>query len=1322
MKKLILIYTVVMLMVYAQAYAAGDLIVNGNIKTSISDCDSLDTDASGNIVCGTDDTGTKIYNETRTLPTVVDEYVEIGRFHKPSVGQNLKVNVAISGGFSVSKQYLIATQYNQEGGQWREVLPIVSTGAYSGNDFSLQVQVQSYQVFLQLRRSSGSAAGTANITIESMGGDSVTFTALSGTGTTTEQPVFEGTQLTQVDGKLGIGTTSPTEALDVVGNVTATGNVTADAICLNGDCLTHWNEQVYNETRTLPTVVDEYVEIGRVHKPSAGQNLKVNVVISGGFSVSKQYLIPTQYHQTGGQWREVLPIVSTGAYSGNDFSLQVRVHSYQVFLQLRRSSGSTTGTANITIAYMGDGSVTFTALSGTGTTTEQPVFEGTQLTQVDGKIGIGTTSPTEALDVVGNVTATGDVTADAICLNGDCLTHWNEQVYNETRTLPTVIDEYVEIGKVHKPSAGQNLKVNVVISGGFSVSKQYLIATQYNQEGGQWREVLPIVSTGAYSGNDFSLQVRVQSYQVFLQLRRSSGSTTGTANITIAYMGGDSVTFTALSGTGTTTEQPVFEGTQLTQVDGKIGIGTTSPTEALDVVGNVTATGNVTAAAFVGDGSGLTSISSASLPSDVALKNGTADQDFDSGTLYIDVVNNRVGIGTTTPNHKLQVAGLINFDPANYSTLIGAGAGASLQSDGMKNTAVGRLALYATTSGTDNTAVGIDALRDNTIGNYNTATGSGALRSNTTGGGNTANGLIALVYNTTGSNNTATGASALFNNTIGNNNTANGSSALAHNIDGNNNTAIGKNAISVNKSGNENTASGYYALRSNDSGNNNTATGVNSLYNTKGSNNTAYGHSAGYNNISGTGNVFLGYLAGYNEIKSNKLYIENTSTSTPLIGGDFAADEVYLNGDVGIGTMAPSEKLDVAGTVKATAFIGDGSGLTGLPTGSVFSEGGTFAFYTSGNVGIGTSAPTEKLDVAGTVKATAFVGDGAGLTNLPSNGAFIDGGTFASYTSGNIAIGLATPKDGYQVSIMGTTVAEDLGVDYQRGLSVEVAPDASKWTLTSNHVSGIDTNVVADGKLGNEILETQVGINIKYGAGATASPVSVVQNAYGLKVDADHGGGQIDNSYGIYIGTPVPGGTVTNKWALYQADAATGSYFAGNVGVGVEAPAYNLDVAGDINASGEVRANTIPLTSDIRYKKNVRKLDDALAQIVKLRGVSYNWNVKEFPHKKFDDKQQIGFIAQEVEAVYPELVYTGKDGYKAVDYARLMPAIVEAIKAQQKEIERLKAENVSLKAKNVTMEDRLAEMEMMKLRMAQIEATLAKNGPLATIQGKAVDK
>ena len=82
-----------------------------------------------------------------------------------------------------------------------------------------------------------------------------------------------------------------------------------------------------------------------------------------------------------------------------------------------------------------------------------------------------------------------------------------------------------------------------------------------------------------------------------------------------------------------------------------------------------------------------------------------------------------------------------------------------------------------------------------------------------------------------------------------------------------------------------------------------------------------------------------------------------------------------INGAVGIGQATPAQKLDVAGTVKATAFEGTGLNITNNAT-----VGGTL--IVTGNVGIGQATPTQKLDVAGTVKATAFQGNGAQLTNV----------------------------------------------------------------------------------------------------------------------------------------------------------------------------------------------------------------------------------------------------------------------------------------------------------------------------------------------------
>jgi hypothetical protein len=88
--------------------------------------------------------------------------------------------------------------------------------------------------------------------------------------------------------------------------------------------------------------------------------------------------------------------------------------------------------------------------------------------------------------------------------------------------------------------------------------------------------------------------------------------------------------------------------------------------------------------------------------------------------------------------------------------------------------------------------------------------------------------------------------------------------------------------------------------------------------------NTAIGYGAGYNNTTGIGNVFLGYYTGYNETGSNKLYIDNSATSSPLIYGEFDNDILAVNSTVGIGTVNPGALLDVTSTSRGAATIGGG--------------------------------------------------------------------------------------------------------------------------------------------------------------------------------------------------------------------------------------------------------------------------------------------------------------------------------------------------------------------------------------------------------------
>ncbi|MBO7146114.1 MAG: tail fiber domain-containing protein, partial [Salinivirgaceae bacterium] len=93
--------------------------------------------------------------------------------------------------------------------------------------------------------------------------------------------------------------------------------------------------------------------------------------------------------------------------------------------------------------------------------------------------------------------------------------------------------------------------------------------------------------------------------------------------------------------------------------------------------------------------------------------------------------------------------------------------------------------------------------------------------------------------------------------------------------------------------------------------------------------------------------------------------------------------------------------------------------------------------------------------------------------------------------------------------------------------------------------------------------------------------------------------------------------------------------------------------------------NGVDQTSDQRLKTNIKPLEKALDKVLTLNGVTYEWRIKEFPNKNFDSNRHVGVIAQELEAVLPEAVETGADGYKSVNYSNITPLLIEAIKEQQ---------------------------------------------------------
>lgn len=177
--------------------------------------------------------------------------------------------------------------------------------------------------------------------------------------------------------------------------VNATGAFTSSEP-LSAPSITLTNSRTYGFTRTLPTTVDNIVELGSSTLANGGGTFEISVVVpSSSFSVAKQYLVPVNYDETANNWRIVNPIADGGQFTSNDFTLEVNVFQALASFRLRRSLGTTAGTAYISMKVNGNAPV-FTESSGTASVTAPTTYyNGAVITQKDG-----------AATINGNLTAT----------------------------------------------------------------------------------------------------------------------------------------------------------------------------------------------------------------------------------------------------------------------------------------------------------------------------------------------------------------------------------------------------------------------------------------------------------------------------------------------------------------------------------------------------------------------------------------------------------------------------------------------------------------------------------------------------------------------------------------------------------------------------------------------------------------------------------------------------------------------------------------------------------------------------------------------------
>ncbi|HHZ65494.1 MAG TPA: hypothetical protein EYN51_08385, partial [Flavobacteriales bacterium] len=193
---------------------------------------------------------------------------------------------------------------------------------------------------------------------------------------------------------IGVGTSTPEKKLEVDGDIKQR------------------NTQNHTMTRTMPTVVSDYVEIGNIVFASTsggayGGNLWVSVSMGYSWPVLKSYIIPIAYNQTGSAWHTAIPnSVSHYANQTNaDFDLEIMVSSATAFFRLRRTAGASALNAFVTIRHDGGTADVFNSTEATGTAsapTQQ--FTGTAITTVgvgnsSSNVGIGALTPSANLHV-----------------------------------------------------------------------------------------------------------------------------------------------------------------------------------------------------------------------------------------------------------------------------------------------------------------------------------------------------------------------------------------------------------------------------------------------------------------------------------------------------------------------------------------------------------------------------------------------------------------------------------------------------------------------------------------------------------------------------------------------------------------------------------------------------------------------------------------------------------------------------------------------------------------------------------------------------------
>ncbi|MCF6182034.1 hypothetical protein [Lutibacter sp.] len=279
----------------------------------------------------------------------------------------------------------------------------------------------------------------------------------------------------------------------------------------------------------------------------------------------------------------------------------------------------------------------------------------------------------------------------------------------------------------------------------------------------------------------------------------------------------------------------------------------------------------------------------------------------------------------------------------------------------------------------------------------------------------------------------------------------------------NQNTSVGINALYNDTSGTDNVGVGYQASPHTTTGSNNAVIGSYANFLNFGSDNAVLGSYAGYQ-TNGSGNVLLGNHAGYlssSQAFNNKLYIENSSSATPLIYGEFDTNLIRVNGNFEVlGTVKIEGGTPGAGKVLTSDATGLASWVTPAvapTTTDALTEGTTNLYYTEARVSANTSvaANTAKTGITST-QASAIVSNTAKVTNATHTGD-VTGST--ALTIGNSKVTNAKVATGIDAVKLADGTVSNTELQYINSLSsnAQTQLDAKAPLISKAYYSNVQT-------------------------------------------------------------------------------------------------------------------------------------------------------------------------------------------------------------------------------------------------------------------------